>query len=168
MFLPGFDLRSSDLLKVVNSALATFRPSSWFVFSTFNYLQGTDHSSSIDVCVPSTVYRLLRSSRYPPKMDGQSQTVRITYHQPGTKPPIFVAGSFTTPPWEPRELQYTKTTPGPGETVAEEAGDSDLEFFDDFKVGDGQYQYKFRIGHGDWWVCDESVETGGFFSSPFH
>ena len=56
----------------------------------------------------------------------------------------------------------------PGEAVAEEARDSDLEFFDDFKVGDGQYQYKFRIGHGDWWVCDESVETGGFFSSPFH
>jgi hypothetical protein len=93
-------------------------------------------------------------------MSDQRQIVRVTYRQPGTKPPIYLAGSFTSPPWEPRELQYVKKVSGSDEKAAEEAEDADLEFFGEFKVGEGQYQYKFRIGHGDWWVCDESVETG--------
>ena len=30
--------------------------------------------------------------------------------------------------------------------------------FDD--VEEGEYQYKFRLGLGDWWVLDETAEAG--------
>lgn len=32
-------------------------------------------------------------------------------------------------------------------------------FSQSFLVEEGQYQYKFRLGAGDWWVCDESKPT---------
>ena len=42
------------------------------------------------------------------------------------------------------------------------AGETELEFFKDFYVTEGHWQYKFRLGPGDWWVCNESVATGTF------
>jgi hypothetical protein len=29
-----------------------------------------------------------------------------------------------------------------------------------------EFEYKFRIGHGNWWVLDDHIETGNTF--PFH
>lgn len=33
------------------------------------------------------------------------------------------------------------------------------EFSKTFSAAEGEYQYKFRLGPGDWWVCDESKPT---------
>jgi len=33
------------------------------------------------------------------------------------------------------------------------------EFSKTFPAAKGEYQYKFRLGPGDWWVCDESQPT---------
>ncbi len=76
-------------------------------------------------------------------------TLTITYSKPGTVPPIFVAGSFTSPPWEPQELD------GNG-------GEGSGSFSRAFSVDPGTYQYKFRLGTGDWWVVDDTQETGRF------
>lgn len=74
-------------------------------------------------------------------------TFTITYTKPGTIPPVFVVGSFSSTPWEPQELE---------QGVGEGSG----TFSGTFSVNPGTYQYKFRLGTGDWWVIDETQETG--------
>ncbi|KAI9659503.1 MAG: hypothetical protein M1821_001761 [Bathelium mastoideum] len=75
------------------------------------------------------------------------RTVRITYTNPGTRPPVYVATSLTTPPWDPAEMEH--------EPLGEE-----LEFYKEFaNVKEGVHQYKFRLGPGDWWVLDENAPT---------
>jgi hypothetical protein len=76
-----------------------------------------------------------------------NSTVTINYKQPGTTPPIFVAGSFTEPLWQPTELDYEQVN---GEYI----------FSKSFEVMPGRHQYKFRIGNGDWWICDNAKDTG--------
>jgi ATP-dependent RNA helicase MRH4 len=70
----------------------------------------------------------------------------ISYSKFGTKPPIFVAGTFTDPEWTPQEMQYTHGSDGELMFTAEA-----------FIQPDTDYQYKFRLGNGDWWVLDESL-----------
>ena len=40
-----------------------------------------------------------------------------------------------------------------------ESADGEWEFSKTFSAAKGEYQYKFRLGPGDWWVCDESKPT---------
>lgn len=35
----------------------------------------------------------------------------------------------------------------------------EFTFVRNFDVEEGEYQYKFRLGPGDWWVCDEGKEV---------
>lgn len=75
--------------------------------------------------------------------------VTIKYRKPGTQPPIFVAGSFSTPTWEPTEMKYT-TDP-----------DGEHTFTKTFEAQKGtEIQYKFRVGTGEWWVLDEQAPAG--------
>ena len=76
----------------------------------------------------------------------------LTYRRPGTRPPIFVAGSFTDPPWTPQEMEFT----------ADENGEMTFTMTCVLKEGE-DIQYKFRVGTGDWWVVDESSPTGILF-----
>ena len=85
------------------------------------------------------------------------QRVRITYTSPGIQPPVFVAGAFTDPPWQPCEMEQVK--PLPDATIDPE-GKADYSFFKEFNVPKGSWQYKFRLGPGDWWACDETAEIG--------
>ncbi|TKA77413.1 hypothetical protein B0A49_03495 [Cryomyces minteri] len=79
--------------------------------------------------------------------DFPGQTVKITYAHPGTKPPVYIITSLGSPQWEPTEMQYSPK-------------DGELEFSKSFEnVDEGEYQYKFRLGPGDWWVLDETAET---------
>jgi hypothetical protein len=74
--------------------------------------------------------------------------VEITYKSKELQPPLWVAGSFSSPPWTPLEMTH-KTTPE-GEHIFTKA----------IHVKPGTaVQYKFRVGSGDWWVLDESVPT---------
>ncbi|KAK7435381.1 hypothetical protein Landi51_13057 [Colletotrichum acutatum] len=73
-------------------------------------------------------------------------SVTITYKQPGTQPPIFVAGSFSNPKWEPQEMEFT----------TEKGGEH--TFYKNIEVRpNAQIEYKFRVGLGDWWVLNETA-----------
>ncbi|KAK4176095.1 hypothetical protein QBC36DRAFT_330058 [Triangularia setosa] len=64
----------------------------------------------------------------------------ITYEKPGTQPPIYVAGTFSNPPWTPEEMSYTTQENGEHLFTKEVLGEPG-----------SKHQYKFRIGNGDWW-----------------
>ncbi|RKF76721.1 putative pt repeat family protein [Golovinomyces cichoracearum] len=70
---------------------------------------------------------------------------RISFSPKGAKPPVFIAGTFTNPPWQQLEMQSIEL---------ENSGEYRHEIrLDIFKGQD--YQYKFRLGKGDWWDLNE-------------
>lgn len=82
-------------------------------------------------------------------MAPKSVSVTVKFSKPGTQPPLFLAGSFSEPAWQPQEMQYTTN----------EAGEH--EFYKEVQVEEGTaYQYKFRVGEGDWWMLNEDSPTG--------
>ena len=79
-------------------------------------------------------------------------SVTLTY-QGGrdTRPPLFVAGTFTEPPWTPQEMECST------------GRDGEVTFSKTCVIKPGaDVQYKFRIGTGDWWVLNERSPTGTF------
>jgi hypothetical protein len=72
----------------------------------------------------------------------------ITYTKPGTQPPVFVAGTFSDPPWQPHEM----------ESFLQDDGEHIFRKAVQGKLGD-KVQYKFRIGLGDWWTLREGDPT---------
>ncbi|KAH7061050.1 hypothetical protein B0J12DRAFT_279639 [Macrophomina phaseolina] len=93
---------------------------------------------------------LLRQSSAPEEMDlsRPKVPVTITFSVPGTRPPVYVASSLTNPAWEPLEMDLKEERTASGDLVFEKSFDA---------IESGEYQYKFRLGPGDWWVCDESA-----------
>lgn len=85
------------------------------------------------------------------------RTVTITYKHPGAQPPVYIAGSFTTPAWEPQELQAVPVPEGDSASDVVSDG-SEYVFSRQFEIAVGDWQYKFRLGDGDWWVCDETAD----------
>jgi len=77
-----------------------------------------------------------------------TQKVKVTYSNAGLQPPVYIAGSLGDNPWEPLEMHFTKSQ------------DGEHEFWQEFDVEEGEYQYKFRLGSGDWWALDESKPIG--------
>ncbi len=85
-------------------------------------------------------------------MSSKKVSVTLTYATPGAQPPIFLAGSFSEPAWQPQEME-SKTDENGG-----------LHFHKEIQVDEGgEFQYKFRIGLGDWWALNEQAPTGTFF-----
>lgn len=76
------------------------------------------------------------------------QTVRVSYVHAGLQPPVYIITSMSEPQWEPVEMQHTQKT------------DGEFDFWQQFEAEEGEHQYKFRLGAGDWWVLDESKQTG--------
>jgi len=74
------------------------------------------------------------------------QTV-ITFRRADVQPPVYVAGGFTD--WAPIEMASE-----PVESTAVQH-----RFSHTADLQPGKHQYKFRLGPGDWWVCDESTPT---------
>lgn len=73
----------------------------------------------------------------------------ITFSKADVQAPVFVAGAFTD--WAPVEMNC--------ETI-EEDGSVRNHFSYKASLEPGEYQYKFRLGPGDWWTLDESKPTG--------
>jgi hypothetical protein len=73
--------------------------------------------------------------------------VTVTYSSPGLQPPVYITTSLSEPQWDLLEMDCRRTPSG------------EQEFAKTFHVAKGEYQYKFRLGPGDWWVCDESKPT---------
>lgn len=78
-------------------------------------------------------------------------SVTVKYSKPGTQPPLYLAGSFGQPEWQPQEMEHTVN------------GENEYEFHKDVQAEEGkEYQYKFRVGQGDWWVLNEDAPTGTY------
>lgn len=76
--------------------------------------------------------------------------VTITYrNQISTPPPVFLAGSWTDPPWLLHEMQ----------SVPEGGSQSVYQALIHVQPG-LEYQFKFKLGDGDLWVLDEDTEVG--------
>ncbi|KAK6216156.1 hypothetical protein LQW54_003730 [Pestalotiopsis sp. IQ-011] len=75
----------------------------------------------------------------------QRQVV-LTFQKSDTKPPVFVAGTFSSPPWQPQEMDYS----------VDKQGNHTFEKVVSVRSG-AAIQYKFRLGTGDWWVCDDNT-----------
>ncbi|KAI5465759.1 hypothetical protein BGZ63DRAFT_420306 [Mariannaea sp. PMI_226] len=72
----------------------------------------------------------------------------ITYKKPGTTPPLYLAGSFSDPQWQPKEMEYNSDK------------DGEYVFQSQVAVETGKnYQFKLRLGQGDWWVLSEDYPT---------
>ncbi|KAI1374571.1 hypothetical protein F4677DRAFT_447207 [Hypoxylon crocopeplum] len=81
-------------------------------------------------------------------MPRQRVPITFTYQKCGTNPPIYVAGSFSDPPWQPQEMDVS---------IDQHGGH---RFTKQVMVDDGsEVQYKFRIGAGDWWALDDNADT---------
>lgn len=76
------------------------------------------------------------------------KNITITYTSPDLQPPVFVSTNLSDPQWVPLEMDL-------------EPADASHEnrFFLSFSADEGHYQYKLRLGPGDWWVCDDSMPT---------
>jgi len=83
-------------------------------------------------------------------MAPKTVSVTVKLSKQGIQPPIFLAGSFSDPAWQPQEMQHTTNETG------------DYEFHKEVQVEEGkEYQYKFRVGEqGDWWMLNEESPTG--------
>lgn len=77
-----------------------------------------------------------------------STTIRL--NRDDLSPPIFLAGTFTE--WQP-SLEMEQ------EIVDDQSGGRS-HFYKLVELSAGTHQYKFRLGHGDWWVVDDSTPTG--------
>ncbi|KAI0527805.1 hypothetical protein F5B22DRAFT_640784 [Xylaria bambusicola] len=74
--------------------------------------------------------------------------VTFTFHRKGVHPPLFVAGSFTNPPWEPQEMTASIDQHG------------DYIYTKEVMVDEcSEIQYKFRHASGDWWALDPDADT---------
>ncbi|KAI1762512.1 hypothetical protein GGR53DRAFT_468258 [Hypoxylon sp. FL1150] len=81
-------------------------------------------------------------------MPRQRVPITFTYQKNGTYPPIYVAGSFSDPPWQPQEMDVSIDQHG-GHLFTKTV----------MVKGGSEIQYKFRIGLGDWWALDDNADT---------
>ncbi|KAK0944743.1 hypothetical protein LTR29_003756 [Friedmanniomyces endolithicus] len=68
----------------------------------------------------------------------------VKYTSKGLQPPVYIFTSLSEPQWEAVEMDH--------ETLA----DGENGFSKTFMADEGEYQYKFRLGPGDWWALDET------------
>ncbi|KAI7675112.1 hypothetical protein KC318_g1160 [Hortaea werneckii] len=72
-------------------------------------------------------------------------SVTVEYAHAGLQPPVFVCTNLSEPQWQPIEMDKEKRANG------------EYRFFKSFSAAEGEYQYKLRLGPGDWWVTDERM-----------
>ncbi|KAI6247173.1 hypothetical protein HI914_05023 [Erysiphe necator] len=77
--------------------------------------------------------------------DPKYGTFRIGFTSKEAKPPVFIAGTFTNPPWQPLKMESF-----------ERKGPDEYKFEIRLDLPRGQdYQYKFRLGREDHWNLNE-------------
>ncbi|KAI1816209.1 hypothetical protein GGS20DRAFT_539356 [Poronia punctata] len=81
-------------------------------------------------------------------MSSRKIPVTFTFLKKGVAPPLFVAGNFSDPPWQPFEMKGSEYENG------------EYIFTKNIMAIElPEIQYKFRLGSGDWWTVDPDVET---------
>ena len=82
-----------------------------------------------------------------PGVQAMKQHATVQYSSPGLQPPVYIFTNLSDPQWDAVEMRADKNDKG------------EFDFIQSFDVEEGEYQYKFRLGPGDWWVCDETRTT---------
>ncbi|PYH45615.1 PT repeat family protein [Aspergillus saccharolyticus JOP 1030-1] len=87
------------------------------------------------------------------------ETVTISIRRP-IDDPIYLAGTFSDPQWEPIELNSK-----PVDTEPDEDGliSTEYLFWHDLTLPPGQHQYRFREGKKGPWFHDEAAKHGMHF-----
>ncbi|KAJ8105324.1 hypothetical protein ONZ43_g7473 [Nemania bipapillata] len=81
-------------------------------------------------------------------MSSRKVPLTFTFHRNGVHPPIFVAGTFSSPPWKPLEMDASIDQHG------------HFIFTKQVMVDEcSEIQYKFRHASGDWWALDPDADT---------
>ncbi|KAI0118900.1 hypothetical protein GGR51DRAFT_570646 [Nemania sp. FL0031] len=81
-------------------------------------------------------------------MSSRKVPLTFTFHRSGVHPPLFVAGTFSKPPWQPLEMDASIDQHG------------DFIFTKQVMVNEcSEIQYKFRHASGDWWALDPDADT---------
>lgn len=73
----------------------------------------------------------------------------ITFRKAGVRPPVYLAGTFSDPAWQPREMQLTEDGAGEHCFTAQVPVQPGLE-----------YRYRFRAGEDGDWVLDDHGSMG--------
>lgn len=79
-----------------------------------------------------------------PGVEAMKIPVTIEFGSPDLKPPVYIGTTLSDPAWEPLEMEHFSNHNG------------EYTFRKFFAVEEGEYQYKLRLGPGDWWVCDDT------------
>ncbi|KAM7204135.1 hypothetical protein V8F33_001770 [Rhypophila sp. PSN 637] len=77
-----------------------------------------------------------------------SVTITITFRKYGIRPPVYLAGTFSDPPWQHQEMESLTDANCGYVFVKRIRGEPGTKI-----------QYKFRIGEGNWWVWDDDKPT---------
>ncbi|PNY26612.1 Uncharacterized protein TCAP_03464 [Tolypocladium capitatum] len=70
--------------------------------------------------------------------------VTLSFRRPGVQPPVFVAGSFSDPAWQPRQMHCLEDGTGENHFTAQVSVHAGRE-----------YRFKFKVGESNDWVLDE-------------
>ncbi|KAK0869172.1 hypothetical protein LTS02_003179 [Friedmanniomyces endolithicus] len=71
----------------------------------------------------------------------------VKYASKGLQPPVYIFTSLSDPQWEAVEMDH------------EILADGENGFSKTFMADEGEYQYKFRLGPGEWWALDDTKPT---------
>nr|POE59321.1 hypothetical protein CFP56_24590 [Quercus suber] len=82
-----------------------------------------------------------------PRVAAMRIPVTVGYASPGLKPPVYIFTDLSDPQWEAVEMETAQDVHGA------------YRFHKTFQVEAGEYQYKFRLGPGEWWTLDSSRPT---------
>ncbi|CAK4030350.1 Hypothetical predicted protein [Lecanosticta acicola] len=93
---------------------------------------------------PSWIGSKPERSPTPSAQATMKRPVTIDFSAPELQPPVFVGTSLSDPEWQPVEMDAVRDDK------------AQWKFTKTFQAEDGEYQYKLRLGPGDWWVCDDS------------
>ncbi|KAK3066409.1 hypothetical protein LTR53_017259 [Teratosphaeriaceae sp. CCFEE 6253] len=87
----------------------------------------------------------------PPRKTAPARTMKspatVEYASKGLQPPVYVFTNLSDPAWEAVELDHEKQA------------DGENRFYKTFTVDEGEYQYKLRLGPGDWWALDDGMPS---------
>ena len=118
-------------------------------------------AQSIDSVLDSTDQFIHPSRKFTPSWIGPPRTERVTtsedemakrgvtikYSSTGLQPPVYIFTNLSDPAWEAVEME------------SEEVDNGDYAFSKTFNVEVGEYQYKFRLGSGDWSQTDLAAQA---------
>ncbi|CCU81658.1 hypothetical protein/PT repeat family protein [Blumeria hordei DH14] len=77
--------------------------------------------------------------------DSLKGVYRIEFIHKGVQPPVYIAGTFANPPWQPLEMD-----------VVRQELSGEYKFSITLNIPKGlDHQYKFRVGEGNLWLLNE-------------